>query len=200
MSDARHFAPATQRNRDPILQVLQSFLPEMGVVLEVASGTGEHAVHFARYMPLLIWQPSDPDASSRASIDAWAAGAGRPNLRAAIDLNAAAPTWPVTKADAIVCINMIHISPWASAEGLMAGAERLLAKGAPLFLYGPYRRQGVPTAPSNEAFDENLRSRDRRWGLRDLETVVALANAHGLELEKVIEMPANNLAVIFRKI
>jgi hypothetical protein len=199
MSDARHFAPATERNRDPILQVLQSFLPEMGVVLEVASGTGEHAVHFARGMPLLIWQPSDPNASSRASIDAWAAGAGRPNLRAAIDLDAAAPVWPVTKADAIVCINMIHISPWASAEGLIAGAERLLAKGAPLFLYGPYRRQGVPTAPSNEAFDENLRSRDRRWGLRDLETVVALANAHGLELEKVIEMPANNLAVIFRR-
>jgi hypothetical protein len=200
MSDVRQFAPATQRNRDPILQVLQSILPEMGIVLEIASGTGEHAVHFARGMPLLIWQPSAPEAGSRASIDAWAAGAGRPNLRAAIDLDASAPEWPVTKADAIVCINMVHISPWKSTQGLMAGAERLLVKGAPLFLYGPYRRQDVPTAPSNVAFDENLRSRDPRWGLRDLETVVALADEHGFVLEKVIEMPANNLAVIFRRV
>jgi hypothetical protein len=199
MIDARRFAPATERNRDPILQVLQSCLPEMGVALEVASGTGEHAIHFARGMPLLIWQPSDPDAESRASIDAWAAGAGRPNLRAAIDLDAAAPVWPVTKADAIVCINMVHISPWESTEGLMAGAERLLAPGTPLILYGPYRRQGVPTAPSNEAFDQNLRARHPRWGLRDLETVVALAEDHGLQLAEVIEMPANNLAAIFRK-
>jgi hypothetical protein len=200
MIDARRFAPATERNRDPILQVLQRYLPEMGVALEIASGTGEHAIHFARGMPLLIWQPSDPDAESRASIDAWAAGAGRPNLRAAIDLDAAAPVWPVTKADAIVCINMVHISPWASAEGLVAGAGRLLAKGSPLILYGPYRQQGVPIAPGNEAFDNNLKERDSRWGLRDLETVVVLADDHGLILDTVIEMPSNNLSVIFRKI
>jgi hypothetical protein len=199
MTDARRYAPATERNREPILAVLRRILPEMGVVLEIASGTGEHAVYFARYLPLLIWQPSDPDASSRASIDAWAAGAGRPNLRAALALDAAASEWPVTKADAIVCINMVHISPWSATEGLMAGAERLLPAGGTLFLYGPYRRQGVPTAPSNEAFDMNLRSRDPDWGLRDLEDVVALATQHGLALQNVIDMPANNLSVIFQR-
>jgi len=200
MTDARRYAPATERNREPILAVLRRFLPEMGVALEIASGTGEHAAYFARYLPLLIWQPSDPDVDSRASIDAWAAGGGRPNLRDAIDLDAAAQDWPVKKAEAIVCINMVHISPWESTEGLFAGGERLLAPGAPLFLYGPYRRQGVPTAPSNEAFDANLRARDSRWGLRDLETVVELAQTRGFALEHVIEMPSNNLSVIFRRV
>lgn len=193
---ARH-APATARNRDPILAVLREILPSRGTVLEVASGTGEHVAAFAAALPALVWQPSDPDADSRASIDAWCAGLA--NVRPALALDAAKPDWPVTAADAILCINMVHISPRAASEGLMAGAARLLAPGAPLYLYGPYRRAEIPTAPSNEAFDADLRARNPDWGLRALEDVSALAAAHGLMLERVIEMPANNLSVIFRR-
>ena len=199
MSDLRRHAPATERNRDPILAVLQRILPASGTVLEIASGTGEHAVHFARGLPGITWQPSDPDPQGRVSIDAWGAAAELSNLLPAIDLDAAAADWPVDRADAIVCINMIHISPWASTEGLLAGAARLLPPRAPLFLYGPYRRQGVPTAPSNDAFDASLKARDPRWGLRDLETVTALGEKHGFALEEVVEMPANNLSVVFRR-
>ncbi len=197
MSDLRRHAPATERNRDPILAILQRLQPARGTVLEIASGTGEHIVHFARSLPKLAWQPSDPDAEARASIDAWADALQLPNLRPAIDLDAAAPIWPIARADAILCINMIHISPWAATIGLMAGAARLLPAGAPFFLYGPYRREGVPTAPSNEGFDQSLKARDPRWGLRDLEEVVA--EARGFALEQVIEMPANNLSVILRR-
>jgi len=199
VSDLRRHAPATERNRDPILAVLQRILPASGTVLEIASGTGEHAVHFARGLPGITWQPSDPDPQGRVSIDAWGAAAELSNLLSAIDLDAAAADWPVDRADAIVCINMIHISPWASTEGLLAGAARLLPPRAPLFLYGPYRRQGVPTAPSNDAFDASLKARDPRWGLRDLETVTALGEKHGFALEEVVEMPANNLSVVFRR-
>jgi len=199
VSDLRRHAPATERNRDPILAVLQRILPASGTVLEIASGTGEHAVHFARGLPGITWQPSDPDPQGRVSIDAWGAAAELSNLLPAIDLDAAAADWPVDRADAIVCINMIHISPWASTEGLLAGAARLLPPRAPLFLYGPYRRQGVPTAPSNDAFDASLKARDPRWGLRDLETVTALGEKHGFALEEVVEMPANNLSVVFRR-
>jgi SAM-dependent methyltransferase len=193
---ARH-APATARNRDPILAVLREILPSRGTVLEVASGTGEHAAAFAAALTALGCQTSDPDADARASIDAWCAGLA--NVRPALALDAAAPDWPVAGADAILCINMVHISPWAATEGLMAGAARLLAPGAPLYLYGPYRRAEIPTAPSNEAFDADLRTRNPDWGLRALEDVTALAALHGLLLERVIEMPANNLSVIFRR-
>ncbi|KHK93635.1 DUF938 domain-containing protein [Novosphingobium malaysiense] len=197
--DARRHAPATARNRDPILAVLREVLPASGQILEVASGTGEHGVYFARALPGLRWQPSDPDADARASICAWRELENLPNLLEPLELDAAAPTWPVDRADAVVCINMIHISPWASTEGLMAGAGRLLSPAQPLILYGPYRRSGRPTAPSNEAFDEDLKRRDPRWGLRRLEDVEACGARHGLVLERVTEMPANNLAVVFRK-
>ena len=192
-------APAAARNRDPILAVLRDVLPESGLVLEIASGTGEHVVHFAAALPGLDWQPSDPDAASRASIAAWAAASGLANVRAPLMLDAASGEWPVSHADAIICINMIHISPWAATEGLMAGAGRLLPEGGVLYLYGPYRRTGHPTAPSNEAFDADLKSRNPLWGLRNLDDVVALAAQHGLELVQVREMPANNLSVVFRQ-
>ena len=197
--DARRIAPAAARNRDPILAVIREVLPPAGFVLEVASGTGEHAVHFAGAFPALTWQPSDGDADARASIEAWRVSAGLPNLREPIAIDAAGPDWPVDRADAIVCINMIHISPWEATEGLMASAGRLLATGGPLVLYGPYVRDGRPVEPSNKAFDEDLRRRDPRWGLRRLEDVAACAARHGLALDGVVEMPANNLSVIFRK-
>jgi SAM-dependent methyltransferase len=199
VADLRRRAPATERNREPIIEILRQVLPARGTVLEVASGTGEHAVHFARGFPDLRWQPSDPDDDALASIRAWAAAAGLANLADPVRLNAAADDWPVATADAIVCINMVHISPWAATAGLMRGAARLLAPGAPLILYGPYRRAGVATAPSNEAFDASLRQRDPAWGLRDLGTVTAEAEARGLRFERLYEMPANNLTVVYRR-
>lgn len=197
--DARRHAPAATRNRDPILAVLAQVLPAAGLVLEVASGTGEHAVHFARALPGVRWQPSDPDAGARASIAAWQETEGLVNLLAPVALDAAACQWPLERADAVVCINMVHISPWAATEGLMAGAGRLLPPRAPLALYGPYRRAGHAIEASNQAFDEDLRRRDPRWGLRGVEEVAACAQAQGLELEKLLEMPANNLCLVFRK-
>ncbi len=192
-------APAAARNRQPILEVLRPRLPARGLVLEVASGTGEHAVHFAAALPGLDFQPSDPDADARASIDAWRADSGLPNLRPALALDAAAPAWPIEAADAILCCNMIHISPWASAVGLVGGAGRILPPGGLLYLYGPYRREGRHTAPSNEAFDADLKRRNPAWGVRDLEAVAALAAAAGLAGPEVVQMPANNLSVVFRK-
>lgn len=197
--DARQHAPATQRNREPILSVLREELPESGLVLEVASGTGEHAVHFARALPQLAWQPSDPSPEALASIAAWREEGGTENLLAPMKLDAAGRDWPLDHADAFVCINMIHISPWAATEGLMSGAGKLLPAGAPLILYGPYRRAGHPLEPSNAAFDESLKARDPRWGLRELEAVAECAAASGLALSRVVEMPANNLTVVFRK-
>lgn len=199
MSDPRRHAPATDRNREPILAILRKELPETGTILEVASGTGEHAIHFARALPKLIWRPSDPDPAAIASIRSWAENARLPNLRPPLVLDAAAPEWPIDAADALLCINMVHISPWEATIGLIAGAARLLGQGAPLILYGPYFQHGVETARSNLAFDENLRSRDPRWGVRRLEDVVALAERQGLALEAVHPMPANNLTVVFRK-
>ena len=195
----KRFAEATERNREPIAAVLRDVLPEIGLVLEIASGTGEHAVHFARSFPHLLWQPSDPEPASLRSIEAWRAEAGLFNLLPAVALDARAAEWPVEAVDAILCINMVHISPWAATEGLMRGAGRLLANGAPLYLYGAYRRAGVPTAPSNEAFDASLRASDPEWGVRALEDVAAEAGKHGLALERVTAMPANNLSVLFRK-
>ena len=198
MSDARRSAPHVARNAEPIADVLRGILPDAGLVLEVASGSGEHVLHFARAFPTLTWQPSDPDPGALASIAAWKAEAGLGNVLEPIRLDAAA-TWPAVEADAILCINMVHISPWAATVGLMRGAGLLLPAGCPLYLYGAYRRAGVPTAPSNEAFDQSLRSRDPQWGLRDLDDVVAEAGKHGLTLESVVEMPANNLSVVFRR-
>ena len=192
-------APAVARNRDAILSILSRVLPAAGTVLEVASGSGEHAVHFARALTRLVWQPSDPEPTALRSIAAHARLAALPNLREPLLLDAAAPDWPVLRADALVCINMIHIAPWSAAEGLMAGAGRLLPAGAPLVLYGPFREEGRPTAPSNEAFDADLRARDPRWGLRQVEEVGRLAEAHGLSLAERMEMPANNLTVVFRR-
>jgi hypothetical protein len=192
-------APAVARNRDPILAVLRDVLPAAGIVLEIASGSGEHAVHFAAALPHLAWQPSDPDAQARGSIAAHAARAGLANLLPPLELDASAPVCPVTRADALVSINMIHIAPWRATQGLMAGAARLLSAGSPLYLYGPYREHGRHTAPSNAAFDASLQARNPAWGVRDLDAVVALAAEHGLTLQHTVAMPANNLSVIFRR-
>jgi SAM-dependent methyltransferase len=192
-------APAAVRNRQPILEVLQRYLPKQGLVLELASGTGQHVVHFAQALPSLTFQPSDPDGSARASIDDWARTLGLSNVRPALPLDASAGAWPVAKADAILCINMIHISPWEATAGLIEGAARTLSTGGVLYLYGPYRRAGHPTAPSNEDFDNDLRSRNPAWGLRALEDVAALAARHNFAAPGIVEMPANNLSVIFRR-
>jgi SAM-dependent methyltransferase len=199
VSDARRIAPHVARNAAPIIEVLGEVLPATGLVLEVASGSGEHAVHFARAFPELRFQPSDPDPAALRSIDAWRLAEGPENLLQPIQLDAAADPWPVLLADAILCINMVHISPWAATEGLMRGGGRLLTSGAALYLYGPYRQQGVDTAPSNEAFDLSLKSRNPDWGLRYLEDVLVEAGRHGLTLEHVVPMPANNLSVVLRR-
>ena len=192
-------SPATARNRDPILQVLKSRLPPSGLVLEIASGAGEHAVHAAAALPGLQWQPSDHSAEALASIAAWRGLARLANLLAPIRLDASDPDgWPVARADALVNINMIHISPWAATQGLMAGAARLLPAGGPLILYGPYIEAEVETAPSNLAFDASLRSRNPAWGIRRLDEVKAEAAKHGLALAERIAMPANNLMAVFR--
>lgn len=199
MLSARRSAPHVARNADPIADVLRGILPDDGLVLEIASGSGEHALHFARAFPNLSFQPTDPDRAALASIEAWRASEGPPNLMSPLWLDAAADDWPVDSADAILCINMVHISPWSATEGLLRGAGRLLAPGAPLYLYGAYRRDVVPTAPSNEAFDGWLKAQDERWGVRRLEDVVAEAARNGLLLDTVVEMPANNLSVVFRR-
>lgn len=198
--DRRRHAPAAERNRAPILSVLRHHLPAEGLVLEVASGTGQHAIHFAEALPGLVFQPSDPDPSARASIDAWAAASGLPNLRPALDLDASSgQDWPVPRAAAVLCINMIHISPWAATLGLLAGAARVLPPGGVLLLYGPYRRDDVVTAPSNEEFDRSLRLRNPAWGLRRLEDVTAEAAKQRFRRSEVVDMPANNLCVVFRR-
>ena len=194
----KRYAAATERNRDPIAAVLRDVLPERGLVLEVASGTGEHACYFASLFPTLEWQPSDPDAEALESIDAWVAEAGLANLRRPVLLDATG-NWPIEHADAVLCINMVHISPWTATLALLDGAAHILPSGAPLYLYGPYRRDGVDTAPSNEAFDRSLKGRNPEWGLRRLEEVVAEAEERLLRLDRVVEMPANNLSVVFRR-
>ncbi len=192
-------APAAERNREPILGVLRAWLPPSGTVLEVASGTGEHAAWFAAALPGVTWQPSDRDAEALASIEAWRASAGLANVLAPVLLDAAAARWPVAAADAVVAINMIHISPWAATLGLMAGAARVLRPHGVLFLYGPYREGGAHTGQGNAAFDASLRERDAAWGVRDLEAVCAAAEGAGFGLADRVPMPANNLSVVFRK-
>jgi len=198
-SDPRIYRPHVARNREPILAVLRRVLPAQGLVLEIAGGSGEHVTYFAKELPVLTWQPSDPDEAALASIAAHRADAAQPNLLAPLHLDVTAKDWPVGRADAVMCNNMIHISPWAATEGLIAGAERVLAAGGILFLYGPYKIGGRHTAPTNQAFDEDLRSRNPEWGIRDLTDVTVLAQRHGFAAPETIEMPANNLSVIFRR-
>jgi SAM-dependent methyltransferase len=193
----RRHAPATARNRQPILDVLRPHLPPSGLVLEVASGSGEHSAYFAQALPGLTFQPSDPDPAARASIDDWAATLGLANMRPALALDATADDWPIDRADAIVCINMVHISPWPATVGLVKGAARLLTPGGVLFLYGPYFRAGTPTAPSNAAFDRDLRAQNPDWGLRDLAEVTSLATRLRFTPPQITEMPANNLSLVF---
>ena len=193
----RH-APATLRNRDAIARLLASALPPSGFALEVASGSGEHVVHFAAAFPHLEWLPSDSDPAALASIAAWREEAGLANLRAPIALDASA-SWPIGHADAILCINMTHISPWEATVGLMRGAGAILPPGGLLYLYGPYLRDDAPTAPSNLDFDASLKARDARWGLRRVEDVTVAARTAGLTLDRLVEMPANNLSLLFRK-
>ena len=194
----KRFAPATERNRGPIRDVLARVLPASGTVLEIASGSGEHAVAFAQAFPALTWQPSDPDPSARASIAAWRDEAGLANLAPPIELDVMKP-WPALAPSAIACINMVHISPWEASLALFANAGRILAPGAVLYLYGPYRFSGAFTAESNAEFDRSLRARDPRWGVRDVDDLVAAARAAQLELVETVAMPANNHSLIFRR-
>ena len=192
-------APATIRNRDPILDVLREHLPASGTVLEVASGTGEHIVFFARHFPHLAWQPSDPSLQARQSIAAWIDAEGLTNVLPPLNLDAAQFSWPAQQAAAIICINMAHISPWEATVGLMRQAGAILPKGGLLLLYGPYRRGDRPLEPSNAVFDQDLRARDPRWGLRELDDVIGVGAENGLKFTRSIEMPANNLSALFRK-
>jgi SAM-dependent methyltransferase len=198
MTDYRPYAPATVRNRDFILDVLRDVLPTTGVILEIASGSGEHVVHFASNFPSLVFQPSDPEPEALLSVAAWVKAAQVTNVRAPIVLDASQSPWPIASADGIICVNMVHISPWDATVGLIRGAASILPPGSPLYLYGPYKRKGFATAHSNEAFDGNLRDRNPTWGLRDLETVTAIAESVGFSVPTVTEMPANNLSVVFR--
>ncbi|WP_168791274.1 DUF938 domain-containing protein [Paraburkholderia aromaticivorans] len=195
----RQHSPSAERNREPILAVLRAALPVTGRVLEIASGTGQHAIWFARAMPGLDWQPSDADAGARDSIAAWVAHEGLTNVRAPLALDVHQLDWGVDTLDAVVCINMIHISPWSAAQALFTGASRRVVDGGVLYLYGPYKRGGAHTSPSNDAFDQQLRGRDPEWGVRDMEEAVALGASVGLVCDEPIAMPANNFSLVFRK-
>ena len=201
LPDGALTSPAARRNAEAILRVLRAHLSARGSVLEIASGSGEHAAAFAAALPDLDWTPSDPSPDARASIAAWAAEADLDNLQPPLALDCLdETTWPEAQFDAVVCINMIHISPWAATEGLMKLAERVLPRpGGLLYLYGPYREAEAALAPSNEAFDASLRGRDPAWGLRDRDQVVALARLHGLTLTLRADMPANNISLLFRR-
>lgn len=219
-ADLRQYAPATERNREPILAVLQQVLPielfQGKTVLEISSGTGEHGIFFAPQLPYLNWLPSDPNPLARDSIAAWQTAVPLANCYPPIDLDASTHRWPIesdslplplqqtdfdrTTIAAIVNINMIHIAPWVACEGLMAGANRILPSGGTLYLYGPFFQETVPTAPSNLAFDQNLKARNPSWGIRSLEEVIALARSQQLVHQQTIPMPANNLSVIFQRL
>ena len=196
--EVRRSAPAALRNREPIAQVLADWLPNEGLVLEIASGTGEHAAFFAERFPDLQWQPSDVHPDALGSIAAWQAASGLPNFKPPIVIDASAADWPVDHADALLSINMVHISPWASALGLLSGAAKVLDRGGALIIYGPWLQSGVQTAPSNLAFDEQLRQRNPEWGLRRVEHFETVAVERGFELERTTTTPANNLMLLFR--
>jgi SAM-dependent methyltransferase len=198
--DRRARSPAVARNREPILAVLARVLPERGLVLEIASGSGEHAVFFADALPGIEWQPTDLSADALESIDAWRdSSSARARIRAAVRLDVTESTWPIEHADAIFAANMIHASPPETTPGLIRGAARTLPPGGPLILYGPFRIGGAHTAPSNEEFEGWLKSRDPRWGVRDLEQVIALGLEAGVEHEETIPMPSNNFVVVLRR-
>ena len=199
LPDGRLVVSSADRNREPILKVLERVLPKTGLVLEVASGTGQHVIHFAQALKGLSWQPTDMDAACRRSISAWLATAGLANVRQPLDLDVRVLPWRVPTLDAIVCLNLIHIAPWSVATALFAGAGLALRETGLLYLYGPYSVQGRHTAPSNAAFDSALRAENPEWGLRDLKEVEALAKDQGFDLAETIEMPANNFSVLFRK-
>ena len=195
-------SPASDRNKEPILDVLRPLLPSHGKVLEIASGTGQHVVHFAAAAPQLVWQPTDPDADSRTAIDARVRASGLGNIRPALELDVHADDWPATPASLLVCINMIHIAPWSATAALFAGAAQVLAAAASsrILLYGPYREQGRHTAESNAQFDASLRARNPAWGVRDVDDVTAVAAAHGFQRESMVRMPANNLCLVFTRL
>ncbi|HMC93780.1 MAG TPA: DUF938 domain-containing protein [Polyangia bacterium] len=192
-------AAATERNRDPILEVLRGVLPPKGLVLEIASGTGQHVAYFARALPALRWQPSDPSAAHLESIRAWSAASGADNIASPLLLDVQHAPWPVAQADAVLNINMIHIAPWSAAEALFRGAARLLPAAGVLYLYGPFKRGGQHTSPSNERFDARLRGEDARWGVRDLDELAVLATSVGFEPGEIIAMPANNISLVYRR-
>lgn len=195
--DPRLDYPATRRNREPILTVLREVLPASGTVLELASGSGQHVAHFAAALPNLHWQPTDRDVELFASITAWTEGLA--NVAKPLTLDVISNHWPIARCAAVTCANMIHIAPWEACLGLFDGVARTLDGDGPLCLYGPFKRNGVHTAPSNEAFDRGLQERDPRWGVRDLDAVAKEANDRGFALDRVFDMPANNLTVVFRR-
>jgi hypothetical protein len=203
MPDLRQYAPATERNRQPILEVLSRVLPQEGNILEISSGTGEHAVFFAEHLSPRHWIPSDYQPIALDSIRSWREYYPRENLQVPVSIEVHDPIWTVETANlaiaAIVNINMIHIAPWSACLALMAGAGRILPSGGILYLYGPYKREGRHTAESNEAFDRALRSQNFQWGVRDLETVIAVAIEQGLNPLEIVPMPANNLSVVFQR-
>ncbi|WP_417423648.1 DUF938 domain-containing protein [Hoeflea sp.] len=197
--DQKLSSPSALRNRGPISDLLRHVLPKTGTVLEIASGSGEHVIHFASLFPNLVWQPSDPSPEARVSIQEWVKSEATTNVLPPLDIDASSPTWPIEQADAMIAINMVHISPWSATQGLLAGAGKLLPSGSVLVLYGPYRREGQPLVPSNVEFDTSLRARNSAWGIRLLEDVESLAKQSGLALTSVTEMPANNLGVVFTR-
>ena len=199
LPDGKWASPSAERNKGPILEVLARVLPERGTVLEIASGTGQHMAHFARMLPDLKWQPSDPDGELRASVDRRTAEEGLGNVNPALDLDVRQLPWSLQAADAVLCINMIHVSPWPATAALFEGAKALLAEGRVLFLYGPYRRFGGHTAPSNAKFDSDLRAQDPAWGLRDMEAVCETALSAGFAAPEIVAMPANNFSLVFRR-
>lgn len=200
MNDSRALmAPAAERNRTPILDILRQVLPAEGLVLEIGSGTGQHVVHFAGALPQLDWQPSDPDPAMRESIRAHIASAGCRSVAEPLALDARDEPWPIRQADAVLSINMVHIAPWSAAVGLVRGAASALPHGMPLVLYGPFSRQGRHTSAGNHAFDSSLRQQNAEWGIRDVESVTGLAKGYGFELTNVFEMPANNLTLVYTR-
>jgi SAM-dependent methyltransferase len=196
---AKETAPSAERNKGPIADILARVLPARGLVLEIASGTGQHVAHFAKSFPGLTFQPAEMDAARHPSIDAWVREEGLGNVQPPLAFDVMALPWPIDHADAITCINMIHISPWEATLALMRGANALLPPGGVLVTYGPYKRNGAHTAPSNVAFDADLRSRNPLWGIRDMDDVAAAARREGLELEEVVAMPANNFTLVLRR-
>jgi SAM-dependent methyltransferase len=198
-SDPRQYSDAAERNAAPILSVLEQHLPRSARVLEIAAGTGQHAVHFARARPDVTWYPTDADSDALASIRAWRETADAPNLQPPQVLDVTAAPWPIDTADAIVCVNLVHIAPWPVTDALMSGAVRVLAPAGEILLYGPFRVGGAHTAASNQRFDETLQQRDPRWGIRDIDEVAATAQAHGLAHLETVQMPANNRMLVFRR-